>query len=208
MFELPGLNTSGDVRSDLASVRRYLARLIPQLEQEMQNLGTDNFTSAYNERLEGLVALTGAQAQKTSAEALAEHILDKSNPHAVTLAQLGHEDPVITMAQTGHGWYMTLCGLMIQARYIQLSGEGAADGSLYMYGTSLGSWDTAFGTLSGSWVKYRGDGWMGAVSGATETSAGNIQIWNTAAAISATVAVYGIGGVSNGGSAKESDFIS
>lgn len=210
MFELPGLNGSGDPKKDLEQVRRWLARFVPELEQQLSNLGTDNFTSAYNERVEGLATLTGAAKSKTTAEAVAEHLLDKNNPHGVTLNQLGHKDPSISMEATDHGWVIKLCGLMIQAKYVQasLAPTQTSVSGIYEAAADMGDWDVPFGTLSACWarVTYR-HAWVGCVREADEQSAGYVYVYRTNSSIDPDIVIFGIGGVSDGGEAKESDYV-
>jgi hypothetical protein len=207
MFEMPGLSGNGNPKEDLDRVRRWLMRFVPQLEQELSNLGTDNFTSAYNERLEGLVERTGAEAQKTSAEALAEHILDNENPHKVTLEQLGYTEPQAVWTETEHGWAVTLGGIMLEAMYAAVSVTGEAAGSLYKATVEPGDWDVPFGSLSTTKVDWIAEaGWIGGRHSQTESSAGAFEIYDTAADMAGTAVIIGIGGVTDGG-AKETDII-
>lgn len=91
MFDLPSING----KTDAESIRRYLMRLVPQIENELYNLTTDNFSSAYNERLAGLTngSVTDengkAATNTTTAEAIAAHMQSKNNPHGVTAEQAG-----------------------------------------------------------------------------------------------------------------------
>lgn len=88
MLELSGLTSSGDINRDVDNIRRYLVRLIPQLEMELANAKTDNYLDAKGRITNGMASGKADDAQ-TTAQAIAAHMLDKSNPHGVTLAQLG-----------------------------------------------------------------------------------------------------------------------
>ena len=59
MFNYPG-SMPDNVKEGVDELRRWITKFIPELEQQLSNLGADNFSSAYNERLEGLTALSGA----------------------------------------------------------------------------------------------------------------------------------------------------
>lgn len=85
MLELPGLTNTGDLRADVDTIRRYLARLIPQLEMELANAEQDDYAEAYNALSQGV----GSANKMSTAGALAAHQLDYANPHRVTAAQLG-----------------------------------------------------------------------------------------------------------------------
>ena len=85
MLELPGLTNTGDNTRDIDSIRRYLARLIPQLEMELMSAQQDQYLDAYNALSQELGTVNGS----TTAGALAQHVLDRGNPHKVTLSQLG-----------------------------------------------------------------------------------------------------------------------
>lgn len=101
MFNLPGLSSKGTAEQDVQDLRRYLTMLIPQLEQELSNLSTDNFASDYNEILEGLTSAgtikdgSKADTTTTTSQALAAHLQDTKNPHKVTKEQLGITIPTL-----------------------------------------------------------------------------------------------------------------
>ena len=75
MFQYPG-SGQDNVKEDVRRLRQWLNQFLPELEHQLSNLGTDNFSTAYNERMEGVTTMTGAGKQKTTSEALAEHLLD------------------------------------------------------------------------------------------------------------------------------------
>lgn len=88
MLELSGLTSSGDINRDVDNIRRYLVRLVPQLQMELENAKTDNYLDAKG-RIVNKMASGKAEEAQTTAQAVAAHLLDKGNPHGVTLAQLG-----------------------------------------------------------------------------------------------------------------------
>ena len=101
MFNLPGLSSKGTAEQDVADLRKYLTMLIPQLEQELSNLSSDNFASDYNEILEGLQSAetirdgSKADTTTTTSQALAAHLQNTKNPHKVTKEQLGITNPTL-----------------------------------------------------------------------------------------------------------------
>ena len=180
MFELPGLNPQDDVKKDLDALRRYLMKFVPQLEQELANLGTDNFTSAYNERLEGLTSVQAAGKSVSTPEAIANHLLDHDNPHRVTAAQVG-------LGETIHGGDGYACVDFNGWRYTLLwithdAGETETQaGALYYDDISLGDWPVEMGEIfyttaelvSGeSGTVFRGARW-----GISEESAGTVRVY-------------------------------
>ena len=196
MFEMPGLQSTGDVTKDLDSVRRWLARFVPQLEQILDNLGTDNFTSAYNERLEGLTTLTSAGQQKTTSAAMAEHLLDRNNPHQVTLNQLGYEPPRMQVEEKNGTTILTVSGLMIEIMPVDIeAGTATAEGNVFKRTASLGNWEQEFEALYIAMaVPYNGDIWLGTRSSADNISAGDVTLYSAAAAqTAAQIYMIGIG---------------
>ena len=101
MFNLPGLSSKGTAEQDVLDLRKYLTMLIPQLEQELSNLSSDNFASDYNEILEGLQSAatiqngSKADTTTTTSQALAAHLQNTENPHKVTKEQLGITNPTL-----------------------------------------------------------------------------------------------------------------
>jgi hypothetical protein len=196
MFEMPGLQSTGDVKKDLDQVRRWLARFVPQLEQTLDNLGTDNFTTAYNERLEGLTTLTSAGQQKTTSAAMAEHLLDTNNPHQVTLNQLGYQPPQMQVEEKNSTIILTVSGLMIEIMPVDIAaGTATADGNVFKRTVSMGNWEQEFGALYIAMaVPYSGNIWLGTRSSADSISAGDATIYSAAAAQEAArIYMIGIG---------------
>lgn len=198
MFQYPGVRDRENLKENVAELRSWLARFLPELEQQLSNLGTDNFTTAYNERLEGVTQLSGAGTQKTTSEALAEHLLDRKNPHGVSLAQLG-----FAYKRTYSGWVIRLGPLMLEAKTVSTSGTGAARGSVYSLDVAMGEWDTAFGELYDVWAQATSDVamsiWGSNCWGADEESAGTVRIFCPVAAVpDCGVTIYGIGRVKDG----------
>lgn len=193
MFQYPGTRPGENLKDDVQQLRQWLAVFLPELEQQLANLGTDNFTTAYNERIEGVTGLTGAAKQSTTAAAVAEHLLDRNNPHNVTLRQLGYQGPQVTESEDGTR-LITFGGLTMQVRDVPFEAT-AAEGSsrVYRQEISLGDWAVPFTEILAEGTQLAGmtDGWLGAVSGGdlehcgtavlyTPTNSageGSIQIW-------------------------------
>lgn len=98
MFQLPSLTPTGDVRQDLEKMRRYIMAFQSELEQKLYNLSTDNFTSDYNSLKQG-ISVAAQDGSGTASENIAAHILNKNNPHEVTLLQAGAVSAVVTVKQ-------------------------------------------------------------------------------------------------------------
>ena len=200
MFQYPGLRPGDNVKDDVKALRSWLARFLPELEQQLSNLGTDNFSTAYNERLEGLTTMTGAGKAKTTSEAIAEHLLDRNNPHQVTLSQLGYQPQTVAVQALEDGMLVTLCGLIIQTKHVTLEATTAeAAGSVYAQQITLGDWAVPFEALYAEIPVVSGDGlWAGGITDESNTSAGTLTIYSTAADTSGTVTLIGIGGPGDG----------
>lgn len=195
MFNYPG-SMPDNVKEGVDELRRWITKFIPELEQQLSNLGADNFSSAYNERLEGLTALSGAGQQKTTSEALAEHLLDRNNPHKVTLSQLGYVAPQLKVEEENGSLILTLCGLMIQLKPIVLeAGTATAEGRVYKRTVSAGDWEREFGALYGAVpVIKTGAAWLGGYEDADEEHAGTLTLYSAEAAAAAGAAtMIGIG---------------
>ena len=200
MIELPGLNSQGDLKKDLDQVRRYLNRLVPQLEKEIQALQVDGYTSALNERREGLTDLTGAGKATTTAAAVAEHILDTNNPHGVTLRQLGYTEPQAQVYETEDGLVVALGGLVLAARTVPVSGTGEAAGAVYALTVALGDWPVPFDEIYAMGAQLRDvNGWAGALTGTDGETCGSVTIYTPAAeAAEGTIQLWAIGRISDG----------
>ena len=196
MFELPGLRTTGDVKKDLDQVRRYLARFVPQLEQELQQLGADGYQSALNERLEGLTAQTGARKAQTTSAAVAEHILDTNNPHGVTLRQLGYQEPQAQVYPMEDGTVITLGGLIMEIRTVEAPAMTAeAEGTVTAQEIDLGDWPVPLEEIMAAGAQLTDlSGWAGAISGMDGEHCGSITVYTAEAETDAgTIQVWAIG---------------
>lgn len=201
MFELPGLNSTGNVKQDLDQVRRYLARFVPQLEQELQQLGVDPFASALNERREGLTSLSGAANQTSTAAAVAEHLMDKNNPHGVTLRQLGYTEPQAQVYQMDEGMAITLGGLGIEILQVEVPVMTAeAEGTITRQDIALGDWPITYDEIYMAGAQLIGiDGWAGAIRDMDTEHCGTAAVYTTAAETAAGIMmVWAIGRYSNG----------
>jgi hypothetical protein len=196
MFEYPKTQASENLKEDVQEIRRWLSRFVPELEQQLADISTDNFMTDYNERAEGLTQLTGAGAQKTTAGAVAEHLLDRNNPHGVTLSQLG----ALRVVNTENGQVIHLCGLMFQVKKLVISaGEAQAIGNVFYRDVSLGDWDVPFSAIYTEWVDVNSmdqtkDCWLGARRTGGVTGCGRVRLYSAEAAQEAVrVNIYGIG---------------
>ena len=180
MFEYPGSRMSDDLYNDVKDIKAWLNRFVPELEQQMANLGTDNFTTAYNERLEGLTTLTGAAGSKTTADAVAEHLLDYNNPHRVSLSQLGYIAPELKVETKNDSTILTLCGLMIQLKPVSFeSATASATGNIYYRSVSGGDWEKEFGELYTAFfvVDSGSRHWPVRLTSKSKTSAGTLIMY-------------------------------
>lgn len=181
MLELPGMKTTGDPRLDLDNIRRYLSRLVPQLEMELMNAGTDDYQSEYNARAQNI----GTGKSGTTAGALAAHVLDLKNPHNVTLAQLGFSyDKFVSIDITVNG-LMIRCGqkqglqINIQQAQVELDTWEQAN-QIYHASADLGEWDRQLPLIlyAGATVNNGGtDCWAGSLTGTDAQHIGTVQIY-------------------------------
>ena len=196
MFEYPGSRMSDNLYNDVQDIKLWLMRFVPELEQQLDNLGADNFTSAYNERIEGLTTLSEAGKQKTTSDAIAEHLLDTKNPHKVTLGQLGYQPPQVTVEEDDGSLIVRLCGLMIQIKPITIaSGTATAEGDVFVQSVAVGDWEREFGALWACWATVSdGPVWLGKHIDTSTTSAGTLTIYSATAAPGAgSATIIGIG---------------
>jgi hypothetical protein len=196
VLELPGLTNTGDNTRDIDAIRRYLARLIPQLEMELMSAQQDKFLDAYNALSQELGTVNGS----TTAGALAQHILDKRNPHGVTLAQLGYNpDNLAAVELTPHGVTIRIGGkrgLQVNVQSVSLeisewihvkqqaqTGEDTAEGRdpVCYADAALGSWEREIplpywvgATLSAATDR---DCWAGNLSGWGKNDMGTLRIY-------------------------------
>ena len=204
MFEYPGLKQDDNLKDEVENLRLWLSRFVPELERKLEDLGTDNFRTAYNERQEGITPTNGAAKQTSTSAAVAEHLLDHNNPHGLTIGQLKNTGSAIVARETDNGWVMTMLGLMIQAKYVLLeavSGEETQVTGLNVRTVDLGDWDVPFGSLSAAWPRMVSeDGWIGSHWGPDEETCGTVTIYGTETDTAETlVIIYGIGGMNDGG---------
>lgn len=197
MFQNPGLREQENLKDEVREIRRWLNRFVPELEQQLDNLGADNFTTAYNERLEGITTLSGAGKSKTTSEAVAEHLLDYNNPHRVSLHQLGLALPAFS--ETDNGWALTFGGILLQCRIVEVTQHtGTARGNVYASDIALGDWDIEFSELMGTWVQAEAETaaivWPGVMWGAGRISAGSTRLYCAGSTVPAcSLVIYGLG---------------
>lgn len=188
MFELPGLTATGDTARDLETVRRYLVRLIPQLEMELAEAKADRFSDAYNTRTAGMVATQSSGQAKDGAAALADHLLDRQNPHHVTAQQLGLSlDSVAARLSTEHATKLRLGGkqgleVLIQQVSTSILGSAWTLGEAMDTVTiDLGAWEQAMAmpwSAQATLVwQSKGEQFLGALSGTTSRLIGSVQIF-------------------------------
>lgn len=188
MFELPGLTSTGDTAQDLETVRRYLVRLIPQLEMELADAKADRFGDAYRTRTNGMTSTKPSGEAADGAAALADHILDRQNPHKVTAAQLGISmDAVTARLTTEHATKVRMGGkygieMMTEEKTIRILGsEWTLGDALDTYTADLGEWEQAMAlpwaaNITLTW-QSKGEQFTGAYGGWTKQLAGTVQIY-------------------------------
>ena len=184
MLELPGMTNTGDDKKDLDAIRRYLGRLVPQLEMELTEARQDGYQNAYNALSQGV----GAADTGSTSGALAEHILARNNPHHVTLAQLGYSaDKFITVTFLAAGLMVRLGekkGLQIVCQDVTMTiSEWTQHGGIaYADIESLGDWEYSFSTLYHENVMMQAgtdkDFWPGPMAGNDGESMGGIRIYH------------------------------
>jgi hypothetical protein len=199
MLELPGLTNTGDTRRDIDTIRRYLARLVPQLEMELTAARQDGYQDAYSALSQEL----GSVNKNTTAGALAQHVLDKANPHGVTLAQLGYSaDNLAPVELTPGGMTVRVGGKRgLQINVQDVTIELSQWHRVYQHGSAgeeqwqsldpvcyadaeLGGWEReiplpfyAAATLA---VPTDRDCWAGNLSGMTKDQAGTLRVYRLA----------------------------
>lgn len=184
MLEMPGLNNTGDVGMDLEKLRRYLTKLIPQLEMELVNAQQDGYQEAYNAMTKGV----GAVDSNTTAGALVKHELRKDNPHSVTAEQLGLTlGKLVQMTLTETGMVIRVGekrGLQINVQEVQVSVNSWTwnGGVYYADHVELGNWTEKIPLLYYTGVTLHGgndrDFWPGPMNGATSESIGYIRMYH------------------------------
>lgn len=187
MFELPGLNSTGDVARDLDTVRRYLVRLVPQLEMQLEEAKADRYGDAIAMRLNGMAEKKASGVAADGAAALADHILDKNNPHGVTLSQLGLSIDRITQRLTGENGTLIRIGgnrgaeIGTQTVRVTVLGENWDPGdALDTVDIDLGLWDQPFTALYQAVPALtrvtKGTAWLGQYTGWTRQHCGYVRV--------------------------------
>ena len=198
MFEQPGMKHSDNLKDDVENLRRWLCRFVPELEMQLDSLGVDNFTNAYNERMEGLTSLSEAGKQKTTSEALAEHLLDTKNPHKTTLAQLGYKEPTATVEGGDDYLIIRFGGLVVQIKFVALGATTAtAAGNVYRHAVDCGDWPVKFESLYATThsLNTTTNCWAGSLRYQDNEHCGSVYIFSAAASTAAgTLVIIGIGG--------------
>ena len=199
MFQYPGFGNE-NLKENVSELRRWLARFVPELERKLDEIGTDNFTTAYNERVEGVTPVQGTARATSTSAALAEHLLDHGNPHGVTMAQVGlvqraEQDETHSLYQLGP--------LLVQVMTIEIDAAAAtAAGSVYKRSVSLGDWAEPFSALYAYGITLEGTAnqWAGPMTGADEETCGDIIIYTpTASGSAGSIRIWGIGRSKDGG---------
>lgn len=187
MLDLPAMMTTGDAARDLDTIRRYLVRLIPQLEMELAECRADSYGDALARRQNGMAAQRASGEAVTGAEALADHILDRNNPHGVTLAQLGFTTEKLTnVLFTETGVRLRLGGktgleFVTQTFAVKaLADSWTREKAAYYQDIDVGEWEEkpalpviTIPLMTGSDAPC----WLGQLTGSTRTQAGVIRVF-------------------------------
>ena len=200
MLELSGLTSSGDLARDVDNIRRYLVRLIPQLEMELANAKTDNYLDAKGRIANGMASGKPEDAQ-TTAQAIAAHMLDKGNPHGVTLAQLGFSfDRAAQVNFTDTGMVFRIGGehgLQINTQKVTVPvAEWTVNGGIAWAEVNLEEWERPTGVLSYAQAQILGaqnnasqrvdDVWCGTIRSFTQEQCGLLRLFKRAETEDAT----------------------
>ena len=182
MLELPGLIGGENTREDLEALRRYLGRLIPELEQQLINAQQDNYQEELNKRINQVTGVNNG----TTAGALAEHVRDFSNPHRVTLAQLGFSlSKFLSLERAGNGAVIRIGekrGLQINFQRVAVTiTEWTQNGGTGRTEQALGNWAREIPELMAAMPVLQGEGqvdaWAGALKSATGKSMGTLEVF-------------------------------
>lgn len=200
MLELSGLTSSGDLARDVDNIRRYLVRLVPKLEMELENAKTDNYLDAKG-RIVNKMASGKAEEAQTTAQAIAAHMLDKGNPHGVTLAQLGFSfDRAAQVNFTDTGMVFRIGGehgLQINTQRVTVPvTEWTVTGGIAWAEVDLGAWERPAGVLSYAQAQVlhaqsnsgqrMDDVWCGAIRSYTRDDCGTLRLFKYAETQDAT----------------------
>ena len=183
MLELPGMNNTGDVRKDLDAIRRYLTKVVPQIDMELMRAQQDDYTDAMN----ALTQEIGTVDKNSTAGALASHELRKDNPHGVTLEQLGFsmgnfvrvkytsESLVVMIGDKKGLKIVTQDAVRTVREWTQVGGVSFAE-------VAVGDWEEKIPLLFYTGVSLRGgvpsDYWAGPLRGTTNETIGTLRIYH------------------------------
>lgn len=182
MLELPGLIGGENTREDLEALRRYLGRLIPELEQQLINAQQDNYQEELNKRINQVTGVNNG----TTAGALAEHVRDFNNPHRVTLSQLGFSmNKFLSLERAGNGAVIRIGekrGLQINFEHVLVTiTEWTQNGGTGRAEQALGNWTREIPELMTAMPILLGEGqvgvWAGALKSATGQSMGTLEVF-------------------------------
>ena len=200
MLELTGLTSTGDPLRDIDNIRRYLARLVPQLEMELANAGQDNYLDARGRITNGMASGKAEEAQ-TTAQAIAAHMLDKGNPHGVTLSQLGFDfDRAAQVTQTETGAVCKLGGthgVQINTQTVTVPvTEWTVTGGIAWAEVNLDRWEQRAGVISFAQAQVlhaesnsgqrKDDVWCGVIRSYTRDECGTLRLFKYAETQDAT----------------------
>ena len=200
MLELSGLTSSGDLARDVDNIRRYLVRLVPQLQMELENAKTDNYLDAKG-RIVNKMASGKAYDAQTTAQAVAAHLLDKGNPHGVTLAQLGFtfdRAAQATFTETGAVFKIGgEHGLQINTQRVSVPvNQWTVTGGISWAEVNLDAWERPAGVLSFVQAQILGalnnasqrvdDVWCGTIRSFTQEQCGILRLFKRAETEDAT----------------------
>lgn len=200
MLELSGLTSSGDLARDVDNIRRYLVRLVPQLEMELENAKTDNYLDAKGRIANGMASGKADDAQ-TTAQAVAAHMLDKGNPHGVTLAQLGFSfDRAAQVNFTDTGMVFRIGGehgLQINTQRVSVPvNQWTVTGGIAWAEVNLDAWEQRAGVISfvqaqvlhaqSNSGQRMDDVWCGVIRSYTRDECGTLRLFKYAETQDAT----------------------
>jgi len=200
LLELSGLTSSGDLARDVDNIRRYLVRLVPQLEMELENAKTDNYLDAKGRIANGMASGKADDAQ-TTAQAVAAHMLDKGNPHGVTLAQLGFSfDRAAQVNFTDTGMVFRIGGehgLQINTQRVSVPvNQWTVTGGIAWAEVNLDAWEQRAGVISfvqaqvlhaqSNSGQRMDDVWCGVIRSYTRDECGTLRLFKYAETQDAT----------------------
>jgi len=183
MLELPGITRTGDAELDIDKLMRYLARLVPQLQMELEEAKADG----YQEAMAGLTQGVGVTNTNTTAGALAAHELRRDNPHHVTAQQLGLTLGNLVTITMSDGCLIARIGekkgiqLNVQPLTVTVE-EWTVSGGVSHADVDLGAWKSKipvrYATLAVIGGGVHQDVWMGPVTPGAGESVGTARIYH------------------------------